>query len=80
MASAFGNRALFDDKYLVSLPYGAQTVCNNERCPSFHQVCETLLDEGFTLCIKIRRCLIEDQNPRVRKNSPGYSDPLSLTS
>ncbi len=59
MSPAFDYRAMLNDQYLISLPDGTQTVGNDEGRPSAHQASQAFLNERFTLCIQIGRCLIQ---------------------
>src|SRR5258708_16741514 len=51
---------------------------NDKRGSSLTQTAEAFLDQGFRLAVETGGGFVQDQNPRVRQQSAGNRDPLSL--
>ena len=69
-----------DELVRVRAPYGRQTMCDDERCPSGEQRGHRCLNELLALGVEVARGLVEDQDLRVGQDRAGNAQALPLPS
>src|SRR2546423_14221015 len=79
MSAAFHNASGLHHQDLVGLAHGGKTMRNYKRGAAFHQVLETLLNEGLRFGVEAGGGFIENQNFRIGENSASNGDPLALS-
>ena len=78
MISALDDVAVLQNHDGVGVPYGRETVGNDEYGPSVHQSVHSLLDKALGTRIDGTRSLIQDQYRRIGYCRPRDGEELSL--
>lgn len=79
MCPTLADPALMHDDDLVRMLDRGKAVCHHDRRPSGHQLLQSLLNPLFCLGVDICRRLVQNQDRRVKRQSPGEGKELSLT-
>ncbi len=78
MGSLFDDSTLVNDQDAVGIPYGGETVGDEEDGPICHQPFQCDLNLEFRFGIQRRCGLVENEDGSILEQRPGYGDPLSL--
>ena len=78
MGAALHDPSLMQDADEVGMADGRETMGYDERCAVFHQVLQRLLYEPFGFGVERRSSFIEDEDRRVLKDRPRYTESLAL--
>ncbi len=79
MGAFFGDAAVLDDKDLVGVPDRGQTVGDGDDGFATGELGDGRLDQVLVLRIDAGRGLVEDDDGRILKDSPGDGNPLFFT-
>ena len=79
MSAAFYDTAFMKHADFIGMFDGAQPVGNGYRRTRLHQAEKSILHQTFTLGVKGRCCLIENQNWWILQNGTCNGDALALT-
>ena len=73
--------ALVEDQDQVSVPHRGNPLGDDEdgAVPLAHEPVQGLLDRRLRLRVNGRGAVVQDQEPRVDEERPGYGDTLPLT-
>ena len=78
VGAGFGDDAVLDHQYPVSLQYGRETVRDDDARPPVHQRLESLLYGVFGDRVQRRGRLVEDEYLRILQYHPGDGKALLL--
>lgn len=76
MAAAFYDLAVVQDEDLVHLVDGTEAVGHDHACAADHQFVDGVLDQMLSRRVDVAGRLVEDQYPRVVRQSPGKAKQL----
>src|SRR5436190_1652402 len=78
VSAALDDDSTLENQDLVGASNRAQAMRDDKCRAAVHQGAETFLDQSLTFGIQARSRLVENQNPRIRKNRTCNGDTLTL--
>src|SRR6185437_3101146 len=78
MIAVFNDTTALDGDDAIGVAYRRQPVGNNEDRPAGGNLLHVLLDGSLAFIIQRARCLVKNQNARIRDEGAGNSDALTL--